>query len=176
VKAPGRTRAYSLVEVSLALGLMAIILTSIVALLPLGVRSTRETAQEARAIDYLTLIEADLRNTRTTDGLSPRFKLPLPYTLDAQGRAKLNSALTAHTIHAIGIRQDGTVSAPGAQCEHRFTLVYTSIPATAGSMAPLRARLISTWPCLGQEASLDDLTNPKRVSGFLESHLTFPSP
>lgn len=175
-KRAARSDAFSLVEVALAVGLLAIIVTSLIALLPLGVGSTRETAQEAHAINLLTVAEAELRHPRAADGLSPRFRLPLPIIRGAQGRDSLNPALQKDTVHTIGVRSDGAIAAPGPDCPYQLTLIYTQL-SSAGSMAPLQARLIASWPCQpAASTTAESVADLRRVSGYVESYLIFPSP
>lgn len=171
-----RPRGFSLVEVALAVGLLAVIVTSLLALLPLGVGSTRETVQEAYAINLLTVAEAELRHPRTDDGVSPRFRLPLPIVRGSHDRDSLNPALKTGAVHTIGVRNDGSTATAGPECPYQLTLVYTQLPSP-GSMAPLQARLIASWPCQPEAATTaESVTDQRRISGYAESYLAFPSP
>lgn len=66
-------RGFSLVEVVLAMGIMAFGLVAIFALLPTGLTSVQDGKMEEAASDILTLAAVDLRATSATNGISPVF-------------------------------------------------------------------------------------------------------
>jgi uncharacterized protein (TIGR02598 family) len=61
-------RGFSLVEVTLALGIVAFAFITLFALLPTGLRLVRESSDEGVAVNILTALAADLKNS---DGVAP---------------------------------------------------------------------------------------------------------
>ncbi|XHR27576.1 MAG: prepilin-type N-terminal cleavage/methylation domain-containing protein [Chthoniobacteraceae bacterium] len=57
-----KSRGFSLVEVSVAMGIAAVSLTSILGLLPIGSSSTRNAIEQTRAASIAKVIVSDLRN------------------------------------------------------------------------------------------------------------------
>ncbi len=57
-----RRAAFSLVEVTLALGIVAFSLMALLGLLPAGLAAVRETEEERTAANLLAAVEADVRN------------------------------------------------------------------------------------------------------------------
>lgn len=58
-----RTRAFSLVEVVIAVGIVTFGIVGIYSLLPAGLRSVEESRNEGLATELLSLAKLDLRNT-----------------------------------------------------------------------------------------------------------------
>ena len=174
---------FSLVEVVIALGLFAFALLLMVALLPTGIKSNKVSVEETNAVGILTTLEADLRNTHPSlnAGKSQFFNLPLPYVLNASGNYVVNSALTVNTTTVpatcmTGVADDGSAVASTSTPppHYQASIIYTSLPA-AGSLAPVEARIVVNWPCRNT-TTVSDLSNPSKVSGFLDAYVTFPAP
>lgn len=177
---------FSLVEVAMALGVVAFALLSILALLPVGMKANQVSADESRAVGILSALEADLRNTHpnANGGKSHLFGLTLPYKIDpndaAAKRIILNSSLTPNaltTVTSIGIKDDGSVTTytTATPVPYQATVIYTKV-ASVGSAAPTCARLIVNWPCQSKAAAAAALTTKPGVKGFVEAYVTFPTP
>lgn len=171
-------RAFSLVEVVLALGIMAFCLVPLLALLPAGMKSNQVSAEEIRAVNLLTVLEADLRNTHpaANQGKSQLFGLALPYVTNASGLA-LNPALVTNTVssaNSIGLQDDETPTNYAASPRPRYqaSVIYTSVPASG--KAPTEARLIVNWPATNTIFPRDLVSG--NGGGFVETIVTFPAP
>lgn len=171
-------------EVVIALGLFAFVLVIMLALLPTGIKSSKVSVEDTTAAGILTQLEADLRNTHPSlnSGKSQLFGLPLPYMLNASGAYAVNTGLSVNTLgpaYTIGVGSDGNPVALTANPppHYQASVIYTRVPvlATAGSLAPVEARLIVTWPCLNT-TTISDLTNPAKTSGYLDVYIAFPAP
>jgi hypothetical protein len=160
------------------------------ALLPVGIQSNKISVEETEAAGILMTLEADLHNTHPSlnNGLSQIFKLPLPYSATSSGNYQETETFPASTFttgytYTTGVAENGTavpvttVPLPPYQA----TIIYTRLPsltvstATSESLAPMEARLIVNWPCRNT-ANIYDLTNPGKVSGYLDAYVAFPSP
>jgi uncharacterized protein (TIGR02598 family) len=80
---PKSRSAFSLVETTLALGVAAFCLTTILGLLPVGLTSNSTAVEQTTATNLLTAIAADLRNTpnpspRGSAHLSPKYGISVP--------------------------------------------------------------------------------------------------
>ena len=67
--------AFSLVEVTVALGIGAFCLIAIFGLIPIGTTTNRNAAAESTATSILSAITADLRSTPTSSNASPRYNI-----------------------------------------------------------------------------------------------------
>ena len=68
MRRPLRDQAFSLVEVVMAVGIVSFCLLSIVALLPVGLKSVRNANEQAGAAQILNGIAESLRNARLENG------------------------------------------------------------------------------------------------------------
>lgn len=190
-----RSSGFSLVEVSLALGVVSVALIAILGLLPIGIHINKVTIDETRAAaDVLTALEADLRNTHPTAtfnassnafaaGRSRIFGLVLPYsTYGTSSRVALNTALSAVTSGTVPIPNEWTVALDDSLSpmttfsQHppfQATVIYTAVPSSA--LTPIQAKLIVSWPALAN-ATVADLTNNSKVQGYVQALVTFPAP
>jgi len=176
-----RRSGFTLVEVVIALAVFAFALLSILALLPMGLKSNRASTEEVRATCILTALEADLRNTHPLEnnGKSKYFGLALPYTIDASGRVTLNHTLSTNTLSAdtsVGLdenEQPAGVPLPPT-LPLQVSVLYTRVPAN-GSQGPIEARFIVSWPWRNTTDPVA-LTAPGNTGGFVESYVSFPAP
>jgi len=136
----------------------------------LGSKLNQASAEETRALNILTCLEADLRNARSTNSI---FGLPLPYGIDAAGKTTFNPALSTGVLSTKGLQEDETpVAGASVSGRYQVSVIYTTIPA-AGSLLPVEARLIVSWPPLNTTA-VQDLVS--KSLGHVESFVTFPAP
>lgn len=180
----GGRSGFSLVEVAMALGVVSFALLSLVALLPVGIKTNQISAEETRAAYLLSTLEADLRNTHPlakANGTSRLFSLTLPYRMDANGtRVVQNTAVLLNTLSAsysTGLNEDATTlsyASTSPRPRYQATVLYTQVP-TAGSGAPIHARLIVNWPAVNT-TDITKLTSLKTVLGYVEIYVTFPAP
>lgn len=175
-----------MVEVVLALGVVAFALLAVVGLLPVGIKANQISAEETRAAAILTALESDLRNTHplANSGKSRLFGLALPYKWDSTASRVIlatTSDLSANTLtasYSTGLTEDqSTVAYTTSNPRPRFqaSVIYTQLPTVAASSSPIQARLIVNWPCLNASA-VSQLTATASVSGYVEAYVTFPSP
>jgi len=73
---PSHPRAFSMIEVTMALGIAVFGIITIFALLPTGLNLTRESSAQCLAVNILTGLASDIRNS---DGAASTkvFKIPL---------------------------------------------------------------------------------------------------
>lgn len=177
------SHAFTLVEIALALGIIGFALLSVLALLPLGMRNNQVSKEETQAAGILTTLVADLEGSYAGDSSavarSRRFKLNLPYQINSAGRLEVNTNLLLNTLtadYSTGVSQSEVPVAIAAAPVPVFqaSVIYTRIPA-ANNAAPVEARVIVNWPCLNT-SNVAHLTDPAKVSGFVETYVTFPAP
>lgn len=176
-------KAFSMVEIVLALGIVAFALLALIALLPTGIKSNQISTEETQAASILTMMEADLRNTHPSAnyGKSQLFGLTLPYSMDANNRTVLCTTLATNTIsslYSVGVLNDGSSVAYTSvtpRPRYQASVIYTQVSTGANSLTPVHARLIVNWPPVNatQPAQLTSLSS---VRGFVEAYVTFSQP
>ena len=71
-----RTQAgFSLVEVTMALGLMSFCLVAMLGMLPVGLQQARQSTDQAAAMQVLAAVRSDFQNV-PSNGRSVQFKIP----------------------------------------------------------------------------------------------------
>src|SRR5437899_1601986 len=95
--------AFSLIELTLALGVAAFCLMAVFDLMPVGVQTNRNATSQTLATDILAAVDADLRATPkaagTWTGTSSAFRIPIGTSktlyFDSEGRCSTDLAGSA---------------------------------------------------------------------------------
>ena len=130
------TMGFSLVEVTLALGIAAFCLIALFGLLPLGIQTNQSSISQTAAASVLSSVVADLRATPKTSLTSLQFEITF-------GTAKI--------LYFDG---EGRAVAPtdvNATPRYRVTIAFP--PSPAGSFAPTFVSLKISWPALVDPAT-----------------------
>ena len=128
----GQRKAFSLVEVTIALGVAGFCLLAVFGLLPIGLTTTSMSIEQTAAANLATEIMADLRGTPSTSGTSSRLGVILA-----------SSSNEAYTT--LFFAEDGCkVGATGSSACYRAD-VKATFPAPGQKEAvPVSIRV--TWP------------------------------
>jgi len=155
--------AFSLVEVTLSLGITAFCLLAVFGLIPVGITSNQASVEQSMAANVATSIVADLRavpiTSPPTEQTSRNYKVPIP--------AQPGGA----TSHTVFFRADGKISGtpnanaiPADSPFYRAMLTVGKDPQTRGTATVVR--VLITWPALGDRAANQD---PKNFTGSFET-------
>ena len=167
-----RAHAFSLVEVTLALGVMAFCLVAVMGLLPVGFNSNQAAIEQTAAAGIAAGLVADLRQTpvgtvSTPAQISPRYQITIP---------AITGSSTA--IATLFLTEDGTVAsstpstAENAAIDvtqnprYRATMVFARSGSVTGDRSATSVRMMVTWPALSDPAGG---TLPKQFSGSFET-------
>jgi Tfp pilus assembly protein PilV len=136
---PRRPNAFSLVEVTLALGIAAVSLLAIFALLPVGVKTSQVAIEQTASTDLLSAVAADLRATPVTTprggaATSPRFGIAIP-----------PNPVGANTTTTLYFTSEGRFSTTLAVAS-RYRVSVTFLPNGGEARAATFAHLNATWP------------------------------
>ncbi|MBN8709116.1 MAG: hypothetical protein J0I10_07030 [Verrucomicrobia bacterium] len=136
-------QGFSLVEVTLAIGIAGFCLIALFGMLPVGLKSNQAAVQQMLANGILTSVVSDLKTTPVTEPRgaatsSPRFQIPLP----AQ-----NSAGASNPLY---FTEDGRLTTD--QSQSMFRLTVTFLP-NAGSRSASLANVKITWPSVASTAN-----------------------
>jgi len=136
-------QGFSLVEVTLAIGIAGFCLIALFGMLPVGLKSNQAAVQQMLANSILTSVVSDLKTTPVTEPRgaatsSPRFQIPLP----AQ-----NSTGASNPLY---FTEDGRLTTDLGQSMFRLTVTF--LP-NAGSRAASLANVKITWPSVATTAN-----------------------
>lgn len=147
-KRPG----FSLVEVTLALGVAAVSLLAISALLPVGLKTNQIAIEQRASTDILSAVVADLRATPVTNPrggatTSPRFAIDLPANPVSSTTAVtlfFNTEGQCSTDVEGSAKPDGSSWNPPLPTRYRVTITF--VPNGAGARTATLVNLKATWP------------------------------
>jgi type II secretory pathway pseudopilin PulG len=155
------TSAFSLVEVTLALGIAAFCLIAVFGLMPVGLQTNRNAKSQTRATNLMAAVMADLRATPSTKTTSLQFCIPLSGTttvyFDSEGRCSSD-------LPGLNIRScvGGGTWNPPLETRYRVNVTFPS----SGNANLTYADIKATWPAAADPAT----TTP---SGSVEMFAAF---
>jgi type II secretory pathway pseudopilin PulG len=145
-------RAFSLVEVVLALGVATFAILAIVALLPAGIKSTKDSLDETRALTVLNEIVAD-RQATPLDSSSVIYGLPA-----------LTNTLVIPVTNSFGVLPNNQPTPTLSQALYKVTCIET--PPALGGLDPYQLYVKVGWPAAGNGPA----------GGSVETVATFAQP
>jgi len=132
-----RDCSFSLVEVTLALGVAAVSLLVIFSLLPIGLQTNQRSIEQTASADILSAVAADLRATPVTNPhgnatISTQFGISIP--------AAGGTGTTTLFFNTTG------QSATSQQSDSRYRMTVTFVSNGGGAKTATLADLKVTWP------------------------------
>jgi uncharacterized protein (TIGR02598 family) len=129
--------AFSLVEVTLALGVAAVSLLVIFSLLPIGLQTNQRSIEQTASIDILSAVAADLRATPLTTPrggatTSTQFGISIP--------AAGSTGSTTLFFNSAG------QASSSQQSDSRYRMTIKFVPNGGGAKTATFADLRVTWP------------------------------
>lgn len=128
----GRCTAFSLVEITIALGIASVSLLAVFGLLATGSQINRAATEQTGAGDILLTVVNDLRATPAATATSLHYSIAIPAN---------PVSLTDTTLFIDTSGQPSTSLGPNS----RYRLIATFLPNGSGRVATL-IRLRLTWP------------------------------
>ena len=126
------TTGFSLVEITLSLGVMSICLLAVLGLLPIASQTNRSAAADTAAASIASAVLADIRATPRAAANSPQFAVPFNANsvlfFDAEGQA--TSTLSNNSIYRAEVTFPVNSSGTNAA-----TFVYVQVCWPAASSA-----------------------------------------
>jgi len=143
-------KAFTLVEVVMAVGIVSFAILSMVALLPVGLENDQASSDEMLALNGIRSIAADLATTGTAATDSLRYSLALP-----------NAVTSATNVELFLNDSETAVTLASGKALFRVNLSY--YPAATSPQSPAAVLIQVKWPAYAAK--------PK---SFVESYITFP--
>ncbi len=145
-----RVRAFSLVEVTLALGVAGFCLIALFGLLPIGVQTNQRSSSQTAATAILSNVIADMRATPKANTTSLHYGIGLSdnsaTTVYFDGNGGCSTFINGNT-------RCGDLSTWIPTLQVRYRLAVTIPPNPAGTNAATFAYLRLTWPAAVDPAS-----------------------
>lgn len=146
MKRPFRsTAAFSLVEVTLAIGVAAFCLLTIMGLLPVATQTSRNASQQTTATDILSAVVSDLRTVPKAD------------TRNSSKQFKINFPNNRNNPNYLYFSNDGSTADkpdhPASDTVFWVTTTYIDPPAGAGSRTATLFEVKVMWPYNGNRSA-----------------------
>src|SRR5438874_3902268 len=136
-----RVHAFSLVEVTLALGVAAFCLLAVFGLVPIGVQTNRNATSQTAAANIIAAVIADLRATSRCVGTSTQFQI----TLGTGPGCPASVSPSPATLYFDGTGQFAT--SLGTNSRYQLNVTWNVANATGACSPALPcADLKVTWP------------------------------
>ena len=156
------TSAFSLVEVTLALGIAAFCLIALFGLMPVAGLTNRNATSQTRATNITAVVIADLRATPRTNNASLQFAIPFSTNttryFDSQAQCSCDSAGLQKPNPLT--RTCSAVWAPALQPRFRVTITWS------GSTSLPYADLKVTWPAAVNPATTTPSGSTEMLAAF----------
>jgi uncharacterized protein (TIGR02598 family) len=144
VKERAREQAFSLVEITLALGVAAVSLLVVFSLLSIGLQTNQRSIEQTASADILSAVTADLRATPVTN---PRGNAT------TSGQFGVSIPAAGATGTAILFFNNAGQSATSQQSDSRYRVTITFLPNRGGAKTATFADLKVTWPAAASIAN-----------------------
>jgi uncharacterized protein (TIGR02598 family) len=122
---PPETAAFSLVEVTLALGIAAFCLMAVFGLMPVGVQTNRNATSQTATTNIIAAVVSDLRATPATSATSSQFAITFgtEKTLYFDGGGQFSTSLGADSRYQVNVTFPSNPSNPTG-------LIYADVKVT----------------------------------------------
>jgi uncharacterized protein (TIGR02598 family) len=142
------TSAFSLVELTLALGVVSFCLVTLFGLIPIAVQTNRNATSQTAATNIMGAVVSDLRATPKTNNTSSQFCIPLGTSttlyFDSAGRCSTDSAGSTNPC--------GGSWVPSLQTRYQLNITWN------GSTGLRFADVKVTWPAAAMPANASGST------------------
>jgi uncharacterized protein (TIGR02598 family) len=136
-----RVHAFSLVEVTLAMGVAAFCLLAVFGLMPIGVQTNRNATSQTRATNTMAAVIADLRATPSTSTTSTEFGINIPS--DPTSPPDPPPCSGTQTLY---LNSEGQVVTTDAR--YRVVITFVRNPTATPTTGATYAHLKVSWPAL----------------------------
>ena len=159
------TSAFSLVELTLALGIGAFCLITVFGLIPIGVQTNRNATSQTRATNIMAAVVADLRATPTTSTTSTQFAI----TFGANGTSTTRyfDSQAQCSCDSAGLQKPNPLTgncslswSPALQPRYRLTITWN------GSSGLRYGDLKATWPAAVDPATITPSGSAEILAAF----------
>lgn len=138
IKKSGKT-GFSLVELALAIGIVAFCLVALLGVIPAGLRSQKMSVRTVTAADILTAISADMEISPSDSAESPLFGIHVPIAGEKS------------TPQYLLFDENGALADSKKRAVYRAEIVW--MPEKSGQLASRLTNIRVAWPANGEVRS-----------------------
>ena len=159
--------AFSLVEVTLAIGIAAFCLITVVGLIPVGVQTNRNATSQTAATNIMAAVVADLRSTSKTQFSSARFGITIPsnHTSGAASNCQPCAQCWNNQTQTKYFDDAGQLVA-SASARYRVTLTLVQNPSATTTTGALFYDIRTTWPAAADPCAMTPSGSVEMLAAF----------
>jgi uncharacterized protein (TIGR02598 family) len=159
--------AFSLVEVTLAIGIAAFCLITVIGLIPVGVQVNRNTTSQTAATNITASVVADLRSTSKTKFGSARFGITIPsnHTDGAAPTCQRCAGCWNSQTQTKYFDDSGKVVASAA-ARYRMTLTLVQNPSATSATGAIFYDIRTTWPAAADPCATTPSGSVEMLAAF----------
>ncbi len=154
------TSAFSLIELTVAIGIAAFCLITVFALIPVAVQTNRNATSQTAANNITASVIADMRSTPR--GVSPSAQFAINLPANAASPADPPPCSGTQRLYFDG--QGQATSVIGA--DSRYRLIVTFVRNLTGATAPTYAKLKVSWPAAVDPCTITPSGSIETFAGF----------
>ena len=168
---------FSLVEITLALGLIAFCVITLVGLLPTGLNAQQQAQDEARAAVALNQISSAVRATRSLGVIAGNSNYAFPEYLSDSPTAPTNP--TKYYVSqskwnfSFGLLDDGTIKKTDNTTDTPRQTLYFEVQPPATESAPVRVYAAVAWPYKPTDNTATSPADLKGRQGYVDTVIYF---
>jgi uncharacterized protein (TIGR02598 family) len=134
-------RAFSLVEVTLALGIAAFCLIAVFGLMPVGVQTNRNATSQSAATNIIAAVTADLRATPKTSTTSSQFAIIFgtDKTLYFDSAGQASTSLDANSRYRMNVTWSASTPTGPRYASLKVTWPAPAVPSNASGSVEMFA-------------------------------------
>ena len=142
MRKPSVATAFSLVELTLALGIAAFCLIAVFGLMPIGVQTNRNATSQTAATNIMAAVVADIRATPKASGTSAQFDINIPN--DPTSSPDPPPCAGTQTLY---LNSEGQIAAADS-ARYRVVVTFIRNLTTPAATGATYARLKVSWPAV----------------------------
>lgn len=142
----GPSRAFSLVEVTMALGLVSFCLVAMLGVLPVGLMQERKSSDQMSAMHVLATMKSDFQSASSTSNTTSRYAIPTG--LGEEGVVFVDNAFErteqqANAEFSVRYRISSTTASNGSPRMHVF--IARAMPSQVTQQSIVAEGIVQGW-------------------------------
>src|SRR5438094_942708 len=159
--------AFSLVELTLALGIAAFCLLTVIALVPIAVLANRNATSQTAATNIMAAVVADIRGTPNGAGRSAQFGINVPTdpTTGADSTCQRCASCWSSQTQTIYLDTVGQL-ATATSGRYRMTFTHVKNSTARVTAGAVLADLTVTWPAAADPCAITPSGSIETLTAF----------
>lgn len=174
---PSSTAAFSMIEVTLAVGIIGFSLVTVLALLPVGLRTQQDSQEEARAASALNMVASAAESLRAVSppGSNPTWAFPNYFSDSPDPSSSPTLVSLSQTPWSVTffISEGGLIIPTSDTTTTRRQTLHVRVFPPQANGQPITIHAAVAWPSRPSDTSATPLTDLVGRQGFSEALVAY---